>query len=169
MEVRASNICGGGQGLFAITQIPRGTVIRFCKFSPQPTSSCRRRELGPCDVLDFYVRRGTDRRSRCLVEGRVKTLKDVVIDRASFKRMYVCAQRMLPIMKANDLAWTSGIDERIYEQRARRRNCIELILEFGPESEKDGRRRVIDVCAHVTRTAKAGQELGMSYGYNYWV
>ena len=170
MEVRPSRVQGAGDGLFATTVIPRGRIIRFRKFAPRDKPTCRARKRGKRDVLDYYVRRRVDPSSRCIVDGKVTRIRHVDLCPEAMRRQYVCVQRNSPMMKANDLAWSPGIDRETYMQRAARRNKVELILDFGHESEGASTcRRVVDVCAHVTRTIKYGEEIGITYGYGYWV
>jgi hypothetical protein len=171
MEVGPSRVNGAGQGLFATVDIPRGKIFRFRKFAPRDNPRCGSKR-GRRDVLEFYVRRQADPATPCVADGRVVKLRDVYMCPNVFRRRYVCVQRNSPVMKANDLAWAPGIDRDTYEQRAARKNKMELILDFGTASASTSGpttcRNVIDVCAYVNKSIKAGEEIGITYGHHYW-
>ena len=63
-------------------------------------------------------------------------------------------------MKANDLAWESRISERQYHENSAR-NKLDLVLGFE-------RGRIVGVLAHVNRAILADEEVGVTYGWDYW-
>ncbi len=64
-------------------------------------------------------------------------------------------------MKANDLAWQPGLSEAEYEKRMHL-NKMDLILNFDSHGQIDGSY------VHVNEDIKKNDEVGITYGYDYW-
>ena len=62
-------------------------------------------------------------------------------------------------MTANDLAWAEGRSLDTYTEECVR-NSLELILNF--------KNAQVTTSAYANRAISKGEEVGMTYGYDYW-
>ena len=156
-EVKQSTILNAGDGLWATQYIPSGTILNIEYSKPKLTFRCK----ANMEVLDYYVYEHASADTICLSEDEVTLLCNIKVARSEFKKRYVHVKRSHPIMKMNDLAFRAGIlNQTEYAERLSK-NAVEFILCF-----KD--HKIIAVKAFVTRNIMKGEEIGMTYGIDYW-
>lgn len=156
-EIKPSRIPDAGDGLFASGPIEAGRVFRVQHSRPRLHARVARDDV---EVMPVFPVESCDWDTPCVVDGCVSTLR-----RTSFgvdRKRYVHARRQDSIfMKANDKAWRTGLNEAAYLQRTVLNN-MELVLVF----EK---RRGVGIAAHTLRHIASGEEIGITYGFDYWV
>ena len=78
------------------------------------------------------------------------------------KSRYIHVLRDEPLMKANDKAWSPDVRTALEYYARMHLNSFEFVLDFS----NDG--RINNVFAIALREIKAGEEIGITYGYGYW-
>lgn len=159
-RIAPSRIESAGLGLFAARRIGADTVVKIEHGAPTSSASC-----GAVDgyELSFFVPEGVDGRTTCVFDARVCRLDDVWarLHPSSFRPSYVVSPVTDPVMVANDAAWPART-VRQYERRCLARNALEFVLSFDAAGVVNG------VCAHFTRSVDEGDEVCVTYGWDFW-
>lgn len=154
-QVGRSRIRGAGEGLFTTRKVAAGELFRV--------EHSRRRGVPMCapdkESLSFSVSDDVEASAPCCFMGRPTTY--AALGAPSTPAAWVHARREYILMKANDLAWPAP-DEVEYNRQSVR-NAMELVLDF------DRARRPVGVMALMNRDVAPGEEVGVTYGYGYWV
>lgn len=157
-SVRVSSIDGAGLGLWADNNIYEGIVEPKCVHSRPRTANTSSNGY----VVEYYCSDMTPSCSPCIYKGELSTYGDIAhIDESSKRTRYVHMHKKYFFMRANDLAWTPNITEEEYEKQIFK-NKIEMVLSFDEKGLIDG---VGVICNNFI---SKGEEVGMTYGYNYW-
>ena len=170
-EVKPSLLSGAGDGLFARRDIQRGEWFPIRHSAPSFALS----EDPYVENLPIYLQRSVDMESPCVLNGSILTLREIstlpafsTLSSPLTKEMYVHSSRATSLfMKANDFAYETA--PRRYslrssaEQYARRaaQNKLECVLNIADGSIAPG------VAVHVMQDVKKGEEVGITYGYEY--
>ena len=158
LEVRPSKLKNAGDGLFAMKNIAKNTIMRVdqSRLRSQDTSCAH-------EVIDCYVASNMCAQSACVIDGKISKLKNVRnVASSSKNKQYVHIPKCEYLMKANDLAWRPDIDEGAYDENSGI-NALSLVMEF------DLKSRILGVVGLFNRSVNKGEEIGITYGYSYWV
>jgi len=156
-EVRPSSIADAGEGLWAVCDIPKDSIFSIQHTRPRLSANCAKAGY---DVLEYFYDEQSEGDTPCLSNGKLCTLDDMSVCDKARRPRYVYARREQPPMKANDLAWSPGIDVGDYTERSVR-NKLELILAY-----TNGIVTGTYVLANQNITA--GEEVGITYSHDYW-
>jgi hypothetical protein len=156
--VAPSRLFDAGEGLFARRPIRRGTLVRL---DTRPSDPHRPMEF-EWDHLDFFIPVLSDGASPCVVNGQLSDIRTArrvcsVVQAPAYVRAPDD-----PLMKANDRGWRAGAPNtaQTYHDRARE-NAFEFVLSVDA-------RGVNGVYAYFTRDVRVGDEIGCTYGWDYW-
>lgn len=157
MEVRPSSIKDAGDGLWATKDIEVGSVfdILHSKRAASPHHPTG-------DVIDGFVRSNHDPTTVCLCDGAITPLSASSITPRMRTPQYFYVDREELLMKANDFGWNDSVRSEAHYERNAQRNQLDLIM-------KVERGRVVGVCGVTRRSIANGDEIGITYGYGYWV
>ena len=153
-DVKPSRIAEAGDGLFATQPLAKGTILRIVHSRPRFTDSV----ANAVEVLPLHLPEDVDTSGPCIIDGVLSELS-YAPDTHALK--FVHARRSESIMmKANDLAWSPCNSVEEYEADASL-NQVELIIQF----EKG---HAVGVVGLVTKHISHGDEVGVTYGNEYW-
>lgn len=156
--VAPSRLFDAGEGLFAVQPIRRDTLVRL---DTRPSDPRRSSEF-QWDHLDYFIPVFSDGASPCVVNGQLSDIRTARrVCSVVQVRAYVRAPDD-PLMKANDRGWRAGVPNttQTYHDRARE-NAFEFVLSVDA-------RGVNGVYAYFTRDVAVGDEIGSTYGWEYW-
>ena len=152
--VAPSRLAHANDGLFAKRPIKRGTLVRMTTTKAVCAGS---------DYLNYYIPRDSDEMSPCVVDGRLSTVKEArsVCTKNLSKKTLVRAPADI-LMKANDLGWDARARMTPHKYQARiHRNAFEFVLSVDREG-------VNGIYAYFTRDVPMEEEIGSTYGWEYW-
>ncbi len=155
--VKESALDGAGEGLFAMKKIAKGTVFPIEHSRPRFTD----RVPSGVEVLPLNASmEDVDIDGPCIVDKRLARLRDAPKPSSLRPRFVHAARDRSIMMKANDLAWSPQKNAREYNAETWR-NQLELVVEFS-------QGRAVGVVAVMQRDAVPNEEVGITYGIDYW-